>query len=127
MSSLTEFDEEITNEFRYCYELDHWDSSFKEFHENGSHPRFGIAMLFPIIISTLFTLYTWWNIETDHKLTLPLVILQCWPQYRAGKILYLGLWKQVNEWKKEQELYKKAIGNIGKKQIFLFLEFSVIS
>ena len=57
-----------------------------DYRQVGSQPLYGSLMLIPIIISTLFTLYHWWRLETKwwHKLlTLPLVLVQFWTQCLA--------------------------------------------
>ena len=83
---------------------------------SGSHPLFGIAIISPVIISTLLTLLQWWNIEANTKnrlVTFPIVLCQCWPQYRSMRILYFGLWKKISQWKDELELQKKNVGSLG--------------
>ena len=83
----------------------------------GSQPVYGTVMLIPILISTLFTLYHWWRLETKfwHKLlTLPLVLVQFWTQYRTIRILILGLWYQISSWRKEKKVFDKDLGSLGK-------------
>jgi len=77
---------------------------------DGSHQYFGMAMLTPVILATFFTLFQWWRIEENWSKrlkTLPFVLLLCWPQYRVVKILYLGFWKKVSQWKTENNILKK--------------------
>ena len=88
-----------------------------EFFQVGSQPLFGTLMLIPIMISTLFTLYHWWRLETKwwHKLlTLPLVLVQFWAQYRTIRILILGIWYQIGSWRKEKKVFDKDLGSLGK-------------
>ena len=84
---------------------------------------YGLVMLIPIIISTLFTLYHWWRLETKwwHKLlTLPLVLVQFWTQYRTIRILILGLWYQIGTWRAEKKVFDKDLGSLGKNLFRLF-------
>ena len=56
--------------------------------------RFGFLMLAVILLVTIFTIRQWWIGEKGWKnrlITLPFVLLQMYPQYRAGRIIYLGL------------------------------------
>ena len=46
--------------------------------------------------------------------TFPLVICQFWPQYRAIRMLYLGLWKQDSSWADEHLILKRDIISLGK-------------
>ena len=74
-------------------------------------------MITPVFIVTFFILFQWWRIEEKRLkriMTFPLVLLLCWPQYRVARILYLGLWKQISQWRKENDIVKKEIGNLGK-------------
>ena len=83
----------------------------------GSQPVYGTVMLIPIMISTLFTLHHWWRLETKwwHKLlTLPLVLVQFWTQYRTICILILGLWYQIGSWRKEKKVFDKDLSSLGK-------------
>ena len=93
-------------------------SQTREDQQVGSQYVYGTMMLMPIIISTLFTLYHWWRLETTwwHKLlTLPLVLVQFWTQYRTIRILILGLWYQIGSWRKEKKVFDKDLGSLGKK------------
>ena len=88
-----------------------------------SHPLYGLATLCPVVISTAFTLFHWYEIECKksaeaqwiHRLmTFLPVICQCWTQYKVVKILFLGLWKKDSEWKTNREVYQKKLSCIGK-------------
>ena len=79
-------------------------------------------MLGPVLASFTFLFPHWWRIEANWRnrlATLPLLLLQCWPQYQACKILFLGLVKKVGSWRVEKENSEKGIGPIGKIQYFL--------
>ena len=71
-------------------------------------------MLAPILIMTIFTLRQWWRLEKswNRLRTLPLVVFQFFPQYRALRILYLGLWKKAS-WRKEKDLYDRDLTSLG--------------
>ena len=97
--------------------------SFKMFRNN--HPKYGIAILCPVFLSTLFILPHWWAKETL-KFSLPIVFLQFWPQYRVCRLIYQGwqCWKEKDQekqqektkaWKKEHLIYLKDLGSLGKK------------
>ena len=103
---LSEYNTIHRNLTPYC------DSESKD----GSHPRFGIAVISPVFISMIFVLFHWYKTENTPKkrlLTLPLVIFQIWPQYRILRILYFGLIKKSDQWKKENEDQKKNIHSLG--------------
>ena len=67
--------------------------------------KYGYAMLAPILLMTFFSLRQWWRLEKswNRLWTLPLVLLQVFPQYRALRILYLGLWKKAS-WRAEKDV-----------------------
>ena len=103
--------------FNETVERLNWTSYKYEYVQEGSQTVYGTMMLIPIIISTLFTLYHWWRLETKwwHKLlTLPLVLVQFWTQYRTIRILILGLWYQISSWRKEKKVFDKDLGSLGK-------------
>ena len=84
------------------------------------HPKFGFAMLGPVLLVTLFMLRQWWDEEkyatVKSKLfTFMLVIFQIWPQYKMLKVLYIGFWKNDPKWKEEKEKLQKDISSLGKK------------
>ena len=86
---------------------------------NGSfyaHPKFGMAMVAPILLSMLFLIPHWLKFERDWKArlkTLPFVILQCYPQIKAIEILYMGLWKKDKSWKSRRDIIAQEIGCLG--------------
>jgi hypothetical protein len=77
--------------------------------------RYGYAMLAPILLMTFFSLRQWWRLEKigNRLRTLPLVFMQFFPQYRALRILYLGLWKKAREWREELEVYNRDLTSLG--------------
>ena len=77
-------------------------------------------MISPIVLVNVFTFFHWWNIENTLKKrihTLPLFILQIWPQYRVARILYFGLYRDKNgtKWKEEKLIYDKNLSCLGKE------------
>jgi hypothetical protein len=76
--------------------------------------RYGYAMLAPILPMTIFSLRQWWRLEKswNRLWTLPLVLLQCFPQYRALRILYLGLRKKAS-WRLEKDIYDRDLTSLG--------------
>ena len=77
--------------------------------------RYGYAMLAPILLMTIFSIRQWWRLEKSKRnqlLTFPLVVLQLFPQYRAIRILYLGLMRK-KAWRKEKELYDRDLSSLG--------------
>ena len=61
----------------------------------------------------------------NRLITLPLVICQVWPQYRILRILYFGLIKKSNQWKKENEHLKKDVSCLGNPEIVVFKWFAI--
>ena len=91
----------------------------------GRQAKWGITMLGPVFLATIFNLPHWWKIEKhwelnpNTKLTwkgrlllLLLVVFQIFPQVNAGRILYLG-WKKDRRWKKQKDIYEKNICPLG--------------
>ena len=76
--------------------------------------RFGYAMLAPILLMTVFSLRQWWRMEKNRNRLwiLPIVFLQLFPQYRALRILYLGLRKKAY-WREEKDLYDQDLTSLG--------------
>ena len=73
---------------------------------NG-HLKYGFATLFPIFLSNLFIIPYWWETEKrTAKTTLPLVILQLWPQYTAFHLLKNGF----NGWNHAPQFIAKIFG-----------------
>ena len=82
--------------------------------EDSRVRRYGYAMLAPILMMTFFSLRQWWRLEKswNRLWTLPLVLLQCFPQYRALRILYLGLRKKAS-WRLEKDIYDRDLTSLG--------------
>ena len=81
------------------------------------HTNFGILALSPVLFSFLFTLSHWWKLEENWKkrlMSLPFLLLQCWPQYKMARILYLGFWKKNKKWRSEKETMERNVGSVGR-------------
>ena len=83
--------------------------------EDSRVRSYGYAMLAPILLMTIFSLRQWWRLEKiENRLrTLPLVFMQFFPQYRALRILYLGLKKRTREWREEINIYNRDLTSLG--------------
>ena len=74
-------------------------------------------MLAPLLISWLFVIIQWLNTEYGFMQkfkTLPLLIGQVYPQWRAFRILYYAKWKKDSRWWKMREEWETSISHIGK-------------
>ena len=81
------------------------------------HYKFGACSLVPLSISWLMIAIQWFKTESKenrHKLqTLPLLILQVYPQWRALRVLYYGKMKDPR-WQKMKEEFDTRISHLGK-------------
>ena len=76
---------------------------------------YGLMTLLPILISFTLSAIHWYQTEKKSKrllLTLPLLLLQIWPQYRAGRILWLYM-KSNRKWRKEKEHMDVQLASLG--------------
>ena len=86
---------------------------------NSGIPRgilFGWIMQIPVILSTIFQIPHWWEIEANMKkrcYTLPLLILQFWPQSCMLRTLYAG-WKNDMNWTCQKSTLQNNVITIGK-------------
>ena len=106
--------EKIFNEIE-CEELN--NNLYPDSLDYYGHPKFGILVLSPLFLSFLFTLSHWWKLEGNLKnrlMSLSFLLLQCWPQYRTARILYLGLWKKDKKWRSEKETMDRNVGSVGR-------------
>ena len=81
------------------------------------HPWFGSIMLAPLLLSWILVIRQWYKMESGMKQklkTLPLLILQVYPQWRALRVLYYAKWKKKNGWQKMKEEWETGITHIGK-------------
>ena len=85
---------------------------------NSGHPRaivFGWAMQVPVVLSTIFQIPHWWKIERNMKrriYTLPLLLLQFWPQSKMLQLIFSG-WKNDKNWTQEKKSLQKDVISIG--------------
>ena len=83
------------------------------------HPNFALAILAPILLSTIFMIPQWLRQEKSKKRilkTLPLLLFQVYPQFKMLEILYLGLWKKDSKWRLKKEEHQKSVAYIGKSK-----------
>ena len=76
--------------------------------------------LLAVLVSFLFTTTHWWKMEktAENRLkTLPLLLLQCYPQYKAVRVIYLWL-KDDQSWLEEKLKLERDIATIGKTKLF---------
>ena len=90
----------------------------------------GYMMIIPLILSTILLVPHWWKNERSKKhklLTILLLILQFWPQYRVFRILWLKYIKKNVEWSVEElRIIKGTIGNIGELTLRHVLLYSLL-
>ena len=84
------------------------------------HPKFGFAMLSPVLLVTVLILKQWWNEEKyasqkSKIFTFMLVIFQIWPQYKMLNVIYIGFWKNDHKWREQKEKLQRNICSLGKK------------
>ena len=80
------------------------------------HPRFGSVMLIPLLLSWILVMRQWYKTERGMKKkleTLPLLILQVYPQWRALRVLYYAKWKKHWGWPKMKDEWETGITHIG--------------
>ena len=96
----------------------------------SSHPKFAIASFLPILASWIFVIRHWLINEStlSRKLkTLPLVILQLYPQWRAARILFaLARDHKSREWQIRREEYESGLRHIGEYSIIQLYQFILI-
>ena len=86
-----------------------------------AHPKFGSAMLAPFLLSCLFVTIQWFRTERGLKQklkTLPLLICQVYPQWRALRVLYYAKWKRDIQWQRMKEEWETGISHIGEIRLF---------
>ena len=84
-----------------------------------ANPKFGTALIIPMTLSFLFAIPHWWRTEKTTKLrllTLPLLLLQIWPQYRVVKLL-ISLWNDQRKYHNKKEEYDRDVSCVGKKYL----------
>ena len=96
----------------------HWnnDVSHAQLDYGANRSKYAAAMLTPPFISWLFVTYQWFRYEMGAKqkiLTVPFLLLQVYPQWRALQVLYHGKWKKQGGWQRLKEKWETEIGNLG--------------
>ena len=80
-----------------------------------AHERFALGMLGPIVMTLIFTFPHFIRLERRAiKKVWPLLLLMLWPQYRATRIIFLGMILKDKRWKKEKDIFQKNLSSIGK-------------
>ena len=84
-----------------------------------THPKFATILSLPVILSILLLIPHWLKTEktSDRRLkTLPLLLLQIWPQYRVVKLLILLFKdrKDQQNYHAKKEKHDKNITCLGK-------------
>ena len=80
-----------------------------------AHERFALGMLGPIVMTLIFTFPHFIRLERRAiKKVWPLLLLMLWPQYRAARIIFLGMIMKDKRWKKEKDIFQKNLSSIGK-------------
>ena len=80
------------------------------------HPYYGSVMLAPLLLSWMFVTIQWFRKEQGLKQklkTLPLLIDQVYPQWRALRVLYYAKWQKDNKWQRMKEEWETRISQIG--------------
>ena len=78
---------------------------------NG-HIKYALSMTVPLMFQFLSTSYKWFKIEKRENrwwAWIPLV-LQCWPQWRALRIIHLDYKKDEKSERKKEELWREITG-----------------
>ena len=81
-----------------------------------TNKKYAAAMLIPPIISWLFVAYQWFRNEVGTKrktMTLPFLLLQVYPQWRALRVLYYGKWKKQRGWQRMKDEWETEICSLG--------------
>ena len=104
------------------YVVDHNHNGTCE--ENGilvpPHPKFGASMLAPTILSWIFVAKKWYKIEQGIKqklMTVPLLILQVYPQWRALRVIYHGKWRKTNGWQRMRDAWEMEMSYLGENDL----------
>ena len=92
--------------------------------------KWGIIMLGPVSLATMFNFPHWlkvekhWGTKLTWKVRLILflsVVFQIFPQVNAGRILYLGC-KKDKRWKKQKDIYEKNISPLGTYILYFYYD-----
>ena len=79
----------------------------------GYHPIYATIMICPLALAFVFTLIQWFKFEKHKTWTVPLLLVQFWPQYRQCRLLY-WIWKHnEKEYEKEKMITERNVSSIG--------------
>ena len=87
------------------------------------HPTFAIVLSIPVLLSFVLLIPHWYITEKTpgrRWATLPLLLLQVWPQYRVLKLL-IALFKDHEDqqkYHKKKEEHNQNITCLGKSKVF---------
>ena len=85
-------------------------------HEVTPQPRYATAMIIPVVFCFVFTINQWWKNEIGLKwklITLPFLVLQCYPPFVAVRLVILLITRN-KQWFKAKKLYDESMSSIGK-------------
>ena len=85
-------------------------------HEVTPQPRYATAMIIPVVFCFVFTINQWWKNEIGLKwklITLPFLVLQCYPSFVAVRLVMLLITRN-KQWFKAKKLYDESMSSIGK-------------
>ena len=100
----------------YTFEPSDIDWCDRQYPGHDGDQKYVVALITPPIISWLFITFQWFRLEVGAKrklLTLPLLLLQIYPQWRALRVLYYGKWKKKRGWQRMKEEWETEICNLG--------------
>jgi hypothetical protein len=96
------------------------------------HPKFATVLSIPVLLSFVLLLPHWYQTENTSKrrwMTLPLFLLQVWPQYRVFKLLIV-LFQDREEQQKyhnKKAQHDKNITCLGKSITVFFCNERILS
>ena len=115
---------DVVTDLAFAVKLFKWKASkavgfcYDEVLESRKYQYGAMSLVFPSVHFILVTRH-WVSLEDPRKhggkgrfKTLPIHLLQLWPQYRAMRIIYLGLLKQDPNWRKEQEVLLEKVSTL---------------
>ena len=91
---------------------------FTGYNLDKNHPKYGCLTLVPLMVSFIGVTIQWYKIESNenqNKLkTLPLLICQIYPQWRALRVLYYGIIRRDPKWREMKVEFETGISHLGK-------------
>ena len=103
--------------------FDYFDYNSYRFQIKSMEISFGKIMTIPLILSTIFILPHWLKFEKSFKnrlMTLPLVLLQLYPQYRSMRVIYWAfIKKNTSQCLKEKHDNDCSLSYVGKLLCYL--------